>query len=231
MSVRILFVFKLVLLASLTAAAEDSAVESYDYAFPFKEIFGRSDHRVGDYAEVEHLARSRSTKGKGGYKYEAYGKLRVKIRTSDAATLKFEGKMFQYGRHKDESGLLDEAMEGLFKTQFGVTHTFSRSAKGKLSTSLNPDIVWQFDMDRQVVPKGPDGPVAQMAHGDRTIQFLWQSSGGKAIIDAYEDGLWLSSGAARNYTFRENLDPDLKLLLLGGMEAVKVAAKFHDTLH
>ena len=139
------------------------------------------------------------------------------------------------GYSEDDATLIDEIVEELLNTDFFVLRetTILRAAKGTLATSLAPDVVWEFTAARYSRTRyssisEPDSVTAVLAQGERKILFL---EGEKGLINAYENGEWLGSGADREYTFSGDLDPGLKLLVLGGMEAAKISAKFIDSIH
>jgi hypothetical protein len=217
------------------SAVPPAAIESYKYKFPYKEIFGKSEHRVGDYAQVVHKVGATTTKGDVDENYKASRKLSIDIVTNDSTTARIDAKLIERGYSEDDATFTDEIVEELLHTDFFVLHetTVLRSAKGTLGTSAAPDVVWEFIAARYSQTgygriREPDSVTAVLTHGERKILFLEAEDG---LMNAYEDGEWLGSGADREYTFSKYLDPDLKLVVLGGMEAAKISAKFMDSIH
>lgn len=228
MSVRVLVGITLLMLAIPALAAEPPAVESYQYEFPYREMWGKSKHSVGDYAEINHKFGATTTRSSDRFNYKSRRELGIDIVTTDAATLRVDAKLVERGEGEDNSTLFDEFLEQLIDMQLARDTSVHRSARGTLSTSFAPDVVWELAVSRYSPNLEPGSVIALLIYGDRKIEFVEQESG---FIDVFEEGEWLSSGADRVYTFREGLDPELKLVLLGGMEAVKISIKFYDSLH
>jgi hypothetical protein len=228
MSLHVFIGVTLLFLAVPPFAAEPPAVESYKYTFPYKEMWGTSKHPVGDYADISHKVGPVSSKSSDRYNYKSRRELGIDIVTTDAATLRLDAKLVERGEGEDNATLFDEILEELIDMQLGWDTSVHRSARGTLSTSFAPDVVWELAVSRYSPNMEPGSVIALLVYGDRKIQFVEQKFG---LIDVFEEGDWLSSGADREYTFREDLDPELKLVLLGGMEAVKISIKFHDSLH
>jgi hypothetical protein len=208
-------------------------VESYKYKFPYKEMFGKSKHDVGNYAKVAHKLGASSTKGDGDDNYKAHRDLGIDIVTGNAATLRLKARLVQESRTDSEASFRDDVLEeilgtGILGSQAWAVATVQNRATGTLSTSFAPDATWEFATATYRNVQEPDSVIAVLRHDARRIEFLQDEHD---LIKAYEDGEWLASGAAREYTFRASLDPELKLLLLGGMEAAKISARFWDSIH
>jgi hypothetical protein len=214
-------------------AAGEPAVESQKYEFPYKEIFGKSKHDVGNYAKVTHKLGASSMKGDRDDNYKAHRDLEIDIVASDAATLRLKARLVEESRTDGEASFKDDVLEeilgtGIFSSQAWEVATVQNGATGRLSTSFAPDVSWEFAAARYRKVQEPGSVIAVLRHDERRIEFLQDE---QDLIKAYEEGDWLASGAAREYTFRASLDPELKLLLLGGMEAAKISARFWDSIH
>lgn len=215
----------------------DYAVETYTYEFPYREIFGKSKHKVGDFARVVHHVGAISNRSDGS-SWKAGRKLWIEIATADAGTLRLDAKLVERGTAEDTATFLDEVFEELLDTQLGWEVSLQRSAKGTLGMSDEPGVSWQFVMDVSEPDKDSSSLTATLVQGERRLDFLEEGCNGNQAypgqglcIAAYEEGRWLGHGDNREYVFREGLDPGLKLLVLGGIEAVKISVKFHDSLH
>jgi len=214
-------------------AADEPGVERYIYEFPYKEIFGKSKHDVGDYAKVAHKLGASSSKGDGDNNYKAHRDLGIDIVTGSAATLRLKARLVQESRTDSEASFRDDMLEEILGTRILSSRawevaTVQNRATGTLSTSFAPDATWDFATATYRNVDEPNAVIAALRHDERRIEFLQDE---RDLIKAYEDGEWLASGAAREYTFRAGLDPELKLLLLGAMEAAKISARFLDSIH
>ena len=158
MSVRICHVVVALLLASLVpvvdtfaddVAAGQQAVESYKYKFPYKEMFGKSKHDVGNYAKVAHKLGASSTKGDGDDNYKAHRDLGIDIVTGNAATLRLKARLVQESRTDSEASFRDDVLEeilgtGILGSQAWAVATVQNRATGTLSTSFAPDATSRF---------------------------------------------------------------------------------------
>lgn len=219
------------------APGADYAVERYVYEFPFAEFFGKSKHKVGDYAEVVHRVGGIGTRGRGD-SWRARRDLWIEISTKGGATLRLDAKLVERGVIEDHATLLDELFEELLDMQIGQQTDVERSATGTLTTSDEPGAIWQFAL-LVLDPHDADPFVtAELVNDKRRLWFEEQDCiggspqpGRKVCVGAWEGNRWLGSGDAREYVFREGLDPGLKLVVLGGIEAAKIAVRFNDSIH
>lgn len=218
-------------------AAPGYNIERHVYNFPFVEIFGKSKHKVGNYAEVVHRVGGIGNRSKGD-SWRARRDLWIEIATTDGATLRLDAKLVERGFIEDNATLLDELFEELLDLQIGQETDIERSATGTLTTSEQPKATWRFAL---LVLDSHDGDpylTAELVSVERRLWFEEEDCigrspqpGRKVCVAAWEGDRWLGFGDAREYVFREGLDPELKLVVLGGIEAVKIAVRFNDSIH
>lgn len=200
--------------------------------------FAKYETRIGEWATVVHKqgpqrsvwrvpAGFSSTKGR----HDALmtGKYRLDATTSDGARLELQGLTLTI------HGPATEARQGflgsLIEIETGISDVAPASRvdyeyRHTLASSLEPGTAWQLVVEKSYRPNQPVTVQARarLTDGTRiiTLNLVPENLSLNLVeaIEALEDGQLLCRRQGRHWAFRSDLEPDLKLALLGSIEAL-----------
>lgn len=224
--------------AALEAASSDDVETITKEAMAFEthrihrqnlQWFGKRKSRIGDYAEVTHNVGKVTTRY---FKSDFTFSLQVATFEGAAVKLKVKNRTVYASLDDDDKGLVQDIVDFAIEEKWGISNVemtydaYKSTYTATIITGDLPDDTWQFMAERRW--KAGDGLVANgtLTNGSRTLHIKSSSVAPtfESIAEIHEDGevLCRRISGIDGYEFRAGLSPDIKLLLLTGMEILVI---------
>ena len=205
-----------------TITEEAIAFETYPIHRENLQWFGKRKSRIGDYAEVTHNVGKMTTRY-----FERDIKFSLLVATLEGTTLKLNVKNHTVFTPPDDIGLMQGVVDFAIEEKWGISNVeaplaYKSTYAATITTGDSPGDTWQFLAERRQ-QAGDMSRVASgtLSNGTRTLYVSSSSVAPtfESIAEIHENGEVLCRrNSGRGYDFRTGLSPDLKLLLLAGME-------------
>lgn len=227
----------------LNAASSDDQETITDEAMAFETHpiqrqnliwFGKRKSRIGDFAEVTHKV-GKMTDRHFKNNFNSDFEFSLHVATLEGAEVKLNGKnRTVYAPRDDDKGLLHDMVDFAVEEKWGISDVemtydaYESTYTATIATGDSPDDTWQFMVDRRW--KAADMTIVvsgTLTNGSRTLRIESSSAPPtfESVAEIHEDGEVLCKRInGGEYEFRTGLSPELKLLLLAGMEILEVNA-------
>jgi len=153
-------------------------------------------------------------------------KFALDIEASDGTNCRVEGKQRRKEPAREKKVDLWEVVQ---KETLGISNVasplpYAESVEASITTAGAEGAAWQLVATRNWTPGSDVHFEGTVTRGARKLDVRSRSvpAGVKVAIDIDEEGEWLCAAQEGEYLFRPGLDPQLKVALLGALEALTV---------